>query len=211
MKNERQANLYFKYPRLTVLQSMTPQERMKFINRKFQSDYKDITKVLGDHPFEIIGTMRKPRGIKVNRDARSISSLLKLNFIDKSLSTGITIARKAAGIEQSYFCFKTIFQIQIEGHTKGLQTYEERFVLVKATSWDKAEAKVIKQFKDKEEPYLNGYGEMVRWKFESIEESYYTSVETEDGFHTPVEIFSKLKARRLKKENIWRPNKTRKK
>jgi hypothetical protein len=50
---------------------------------------------------------------------------------------------------------------------------------------------------------LNPYGEMVRWKFDSIEESFHTFITDKDDFDKPVEVFSKLRTRRLKKENIW--------
>lgn len=103
----------------------------------------------------------------------------------------------------SYFCFKVIFQVQVKGKKKGIQTIEDRFMLVKAANLEKAEAKIKKEFKDYEKPYLNPYGELVRWKFESIEESFQTFIVDKNDFNKPVEVFSKLRTRRLKKENIW--------
>jgi hypothetical protein len=184
---------------------MTPKDRVNYIQTKFQEDFRTIATKLAGHDYELIGTKKKPRGIKLKNGDGIINSILKLKFIDKSLSTGlVTKGRKAkAQLEEPYFCFKTIFQIQIEGKTKGLQTYEERFILTKADSWDKAEKKVLKAVRAYEEPYLNSEGQMVRWKFESIEESYHTFIETEDDFDSPVEVFSKLKTRKLKKDNIW--------
>jgi hypothetical protein len=66
-----------------------------------------------------------------------------------------------------------------------------------------AEQKVRREFKNYEKPYLNPYGQMVRWTFDYIEESYHTYISDKDDFTKPIEVFSKLKGRRLKKENIW--------
>jgi hypothetical protein len=190
---------------LRTLKAMTPKDRVTYIRIKFQKDYRLITTKLAGHDFELIGTKKKPRGVKLKNDDPIIGSILKLKFIDKSLSTGLVTKDKKTKtvLDEPYFCFKTIFQIQIEGKTKGLQTYEERFILTKADNWDKAEKKILKEVKAYEEPYLNSDGQMVRWKFESIEESYHTFIETKDDFDSPVEVFSKLKTRKLKKDNIW--------
>ncbi len=184
---------------------MTPKDRVSHIQTKFQKDYKAIAAKLSGHDYELIGTKKKPRGIKLKRDDRVISSILKLKFVDKSLSSGLLTKQKKTKnrLEDTYFCFKTIFQIQIEGKAKGLQTYEERFILVKADKRNKAEKKVLKTIKDQEDPYLNSDGQLVRWKFESIEESYSTFIETKDDFDSPVEIYSNLRTRKLKKNDIW--------
>lgn len=180
---------------------MTPKDRVHYIQLKFQKDYQAIATRLAGHNYELIGTKKKPRGIKLKSGAPIINSILRLKFIDKSLITGVEVKKARPG--ESYFCFKTIFQIQIEGKVKGVQTYEERFILVKAENLDKAEKKLRKEVKTREEPYLNAQGQLVRWKFESIEERYHTFIESKNDFDRPVEVFSKLKTRKLKKDNIW--------
>lgn len=183
---------------------MTPKERVAYIKKKLRNDYISVTSKLTGYDFELIGTRIKPRGIKLRGDDKIINSILRLKSVEKSLSTGLSGKKLNTKIEESYFCFKVIFQIQIEGKTKGFQTYEERFMLVKADNWKKAEVKLIKEFKDREEPYLNSDGQMVRWKFESIEESYHTFINDKSEFDNPVEVFSRLRIRKLKKESIWR-------
>lgn len=204
-KTERQASIYFKYPELRRLKTMTPKERTLFIEKKFQGYYRSVVTKLAGHDFELIGSKKKPRGVKVKYDNKLINSLVRLKFVDGSLSTGLGKRRNRTkrSVEEPYYCFKVIFQIQIEGKTKGLQTYEERYILVKADSWKNAEVKVNKMCRNNEEPYLNTYGQLVRWKFESIEESYHTFIGDKDDFDNPVEVFSKLRTRQLKKENIW--------
>lgn len=184
---------------------MIPKDRVSYLQIKFQKDYKAITTRLSGQDYELIGTKKKPRGIKLTADDRTVASILKLKFVDKSLSAGILVKKNKTRLEESepYFCFKTIFQVQIEGKAKGLQTYEERFILVKADNWGTAEKKVLNAVKGQGNPYLNSDGQMVRWKFESIEESYHTFLDSKDDFNSPVEVFSKLRTRKLNKNNVW--------
>ena len=181
---------------------MTPKERVTFIQQKFQRDLTRIEKVLAGQAFELIGTKRKPRGIKIKTNTKTLGVLKRLSFVSwTSIENKTKREKKKNG--ESYFCFKVIFQIQVEGQKKGNQTIEERFLLVKSDTWDKAEQKIKLGFKEYEKPYLNPYGQMVRWTFDYIEESYHTDISDEDDFTKPVEVFSKLKGRRLKKNNIW--------
>jgi hypothetical protein len=184
---------------------MTPKERMAFLNKKFQNDLiRTKEKLKGDF-FSLIGTKRKPRGIKIETDKKTLELLLKLPFVDSRLSSDNRPKRNDDYSGPSYFCSKVICGIQVEGQTKGLQTIEERFMIVKADNWKKAEEKIRKGFKDYEKPYLNGLGQFVRWKFYFIEETYYTTVDNKNDFDNPkgVEVFSKLRTKKLKKENIW--------
>jgi hypothetical protein len=179
---------------------------MTFINEKFQKDLVKTKEKLKGHSFLLIGTKKKPRGIKIKTDKGTLEQLLKLPFVDSKLSGDNRPKKQNEYRGQSYFCSKVICGIQIEGQTKGLQTIEERFMIVKADNWEKAEAKIQKGFKDYEKPYINGLGQFVRWKFYFIEETYYTTIDDKNDFDNPegVEVFSKLRTKKLRKENIWR-------
>jgi hypothetical protein len=200
---KHKASFYFKYPPLGTLKKMTPEKRVAFIDDKFQKDLVKIKTKLNGQTFQLIGTRKKPRGIKIETSEQTLKSISKLSFINTSFSDGREAKKPGRIKENSYFCFKVIFQIQIEGKKKGVQTIEDRFILVKADNRDKAETKVKKEFKNYEKPYLNPYGQLVRWKFDSIEESFHTFIVDKNDFDKPVEVFSKLRTRRLKKQNIW--------
>ncbi len=179
---------------------MTPKERVEFIDNKFQGHLSKIERILNGQSFQTIGTKRKPRGIKLRTSENTVKALMKLPFINySSPSDRWTKGQK----EKSLYCFKAIFQIQIEGKKKGNQIIEERLLLVKADNLDKAEQKLKREFKNYEKPYLNASGQMVRWKFEEIVERHLTDYSDKHDFDKPIELFSKLKGRRLKKENIW--------
>jgi hypothetical protein len=199
---KHKTRIHFKYPPIGTMRKMTPEKRVIYINEKFQKDLVKIKAKLNGQEFKLIGTKKKPRGIEIEIDQRTLKSILKLPFVDNSLTDDKEITRQSKTKANSYFCFKVIFQIQIEGKKKGIQI-EERFTLVKADNCDKAEAKVKNEFKSYEKPYLNTYGQLVRWKFDFIEESYHTFISDNADFDKPVEVFSKLRTRRLKRKDVW--------
>lgn len=106
-----------------------------------------------------------------------------------------------------WYAVKGVYAIQVEGATKGMQSYEERILLVRATSFDEAEKKAWKESENYVTPYLNSNGEMVRWQLEKIVDIYWTSIDV-DGFNPHgTEVFSALHQRRMKPEYEWHPRK----
>ena len=106
-----------------------------------------------------------------------------------------------------YFAIIARFAVQIENRTKGLQTYEDRTLLIKAKSVEEAQQKLTKGFDDYAEPYLNHLGELVRWKFEAFIDSYQTNYDSLEAMladeDVGIEVFSQLKKRRLNRNRIW--------
>lgn len=174
---------------------------MMFINSEFQKSLIKTKKKLDGHFFSLIGTKRRPRGIEIETDKQTLDLLLKLPFVDSRLSRDTRPQKRNDYNGPSYFCSKVIFRIEIEGQTKGLQTIEDRFIIVKADNWEKAEAKIRKGFKTYEKPYINASGQLVRWKFYFIEETYNTMIDNKNDFDNPegVEVFSQLRTKKLKK------------
>lgn len=182
---------------------MKSKDRISFIQEKFQKNLRIIEKVMANHPFEIIGTKKKPVGIKVKTNAKILEQIKSLSFIDLTFSDN---KANGNGKQESYLCFRVIFQVQVEGKRKGNQIIEERFVLIKSRDIDRARKKVIEDCKSDEKPYLNSKGQFVKWTFDRIDEPYITYLPFDSNFNKPVEVFSELKGRRLKKENIWNGN-----
>jgi len=179
---------------------MKPKERISFIQEKFQQNLKSVEKVIDKKSFEIIGTKKKPTGIKIKTNTKIIKQIKNLSFIDLNF----LIKKSSNNIKyESYFCFKANFQIQIEGKRKGNQTIEERFILIQSNDVKSAKKKVLKYCKNDEEPYLNSFGQFVKWTLVRIEEPYITFLSKESNFKNPVEVFSELKGGRLREENIW--------
>ncbi len=193
-------SIYFKYPSFTSLKKMKPKERISFIQEKFQQNLKNVEKVIDKKSFEIIGTKKKPSGIKIKVNTKIIKQIKNLSFIDLNF----LIKESSNNIKyESYFCFKANFQIQIEGKRKGNQTIEERFILVQSNDVKNAKKKLMNYCKNDEELYLNSFGQFVKWTLVQIEEPYITFLPNKSNFKNPAEVYSELKGRRLRKENIW--------
>jgi len=203
------ASVITKYPDYSKLFQNTPVERKRLIAERRNKSYAKLTKILEKYLFKEI-KIRKWKSRSIGIDLEMTLSELKKFFREKTNSEiFIKAIQGATRIKEQkkdiYFCVKTIFQIQIEGRKKGMQDYEERYILVKAMNQAKAEAKLLKAFRNYEIPYLNSDGEFVRWKFESFDDWY--SPETEEIVDVSrlggVEVFSKIKTRKLRPKNIW--------
>jgi len=95
--------------------------------------------------------------------------------------------------------------IEVEGIKSRKQSIEQRFVLIKATSSDDAYDKLEKQRDDYTVTFLNPYGRFVRWRIESFDDCFETGIsgpkdlENSEG----VEVYSKLKSRKLEHKTLW--------
>lgn len=200
-------SIHFKYPPLNAaLRKLTPKERVAFIDARFQNNLKQITRLLKGKPFEIIGTKKRPHGIRIRGTNEQLAVLARLPYVSFNFVDTPKGKKEPAAKEKLFFCFNVVIQIQIEGVQKGNQMIDECFLMVTARNLEQAERKLKRHFKREEDVYLNYKGQMVRWSLERIEESYLTFITPEENFEKPVEVFSKLKQRRLKRENIWNGN-----
>lgn len=128
-----------------------------------------------------------------------------LQFIKIVKIKGLKRKKIKAPVTDKWFAVQTKFAVQIEGQTKGLQTYEERIILIKSKTEVKAKKRLLKEFNAYEKPYLNSDGYMVRWKFEAFIDSYWVfDDEIKKQGEQGVEIFSVLKNRRMKSEHQWK-------
>jgi|CXWL01.1.fsa_nt_gi hypothetical protein len=107
---------------------------------------------------------------------------------------------KGQGIQ--WFCVRGRVAIQIENQATGMQTIEDRFVIVQASSSEDAEARLRTMWEEYAEPYLNSSGYLVRWKLQEITDVYGP---LDQGLAPAgVEVYSKLGSRRLKPAFVWR-------
>jgi len=83
-----------------------------------------------------------------------------------------------------------------------MQTTEDRFILVRASSAEDAKKRLKRQWRDYANPYLNSKGQMVSWSLEKVTDVYDIG-ETEIN-PTGTEVYSKLGKRRMRPEYVWR-------
>ncbi len=201
--------VFLKYPDFKDLISLTPKERMKVIRKQQRMQYKEfVVNYLSDKTFTRIGSQIAPDGVETVCTKKELlkygkdKSVGHISIVEKS-STPEKIAEKL----EYYYAVVVRFSIQLENKKKGLQSYEDRTLLMKAKNGKEAENKLQKSFKKYEEPYLNSRGEMVRWKFEAFIDFYETTYQSlEDMLEDEeegIEVFSIVKNRRLNKERAW--------
>ncbi len=197
--------IHFIYPDYNDLLQFQPKERIKIIRQRQRDLYKGFINTIGKKAYKRIGSKYSPSGLEINCTKKDILKFSK----DKRVKYIFIQSEKDDEIEtiELFYAVKARFVIQIENRTKGFQDYEDRILLIKGKSGEDAEQRLLKGFKDYEKPYLNSKGELVRWKFEEFIDWYetnYNSIEdmlkdNKDG----IEIFSRLKTRKLNKDRIW--------
>ena len=98
-----------------------------------------------------------------------------------------------------------VVAIQIEGRTQGKVDVEDRFVLVKPYDAKDARRRLRQEWSNYARPYLNPYGYLVRWQLVSVRDIYAVTQEELDPRGT--EVYSRLRAEKMKPEYRWLPRK----
>lgn len=191
-----------KYPEINNLIAMTPDERKRRFKEIYKNQYLTLTKDVKFIRLEIIGSKVEPRRVKVEAALKTILQVLGKNYVG-SLNIerieGYIKKEKKVRKRNKFFTIKAKFGINIEGIEKGLQSWEERIILLKAMTYEDAQNKAMEILVKSDEPYLNSDKRFVCWKFEEILDIYETSVYTLNDFKEDgVEIYSKMYNRRLK-------------
>jgi Domain of unknown function (DUF4288) len=102
-----------------------------------------------------------------------------------------------------WYCVRAFVVIRVEDAKLGMQSTEDRFILVQASSFEDAKKRLKQQWRRCATPYLNSNGQMVSWSLDKVIDVYDTG-QTEidpDGD----EVYSKLGCRRMRPEYVWRP------
>ena len=204
-KRKIKLSAYIRYPNQAFLFRFSPDERKQKIDQRMRAKFQSVKKRWPAKDLKIIGTETRPSGIEGEVEAQDISEILRIKDF-ASVRVEAVQGRKRRAIPDNtlhWFGVKAIFAIQVEGKKSGLQTYEERIVILKSKTFEDAERLVLKEFKAYGEPYLNSDGEMVRWQFEKILDTY--AIQEEELDPKGTEVFSVLKSRRMKPEYEWHP------
>lgn len=104
-----------------------------------------------------------------------------------------------------WYAVRARIVIQIEDQTRGLQSVEDRIVLVQARSFEDAERRLQPKWEQYAEPYLNPNGEMVRWQLKEVVDVY--EIGTLDLDPKGTEVYSRLTQRRVRPGAVWRSRK----
>lgn len=198
--------IMLQYVDVNSISHFEPKERKKKIDEDQREKFQKLIQTYLFNDYKIIGTSKRPKGIKTRIPFSILYDIEKLPYVEGVIFIKIDGARKKRQKKvQRYFCVKMTAVIEIEGYQDGLQKIEDRFVIIKAQSQDDAYLKLEKQKENYVAPYLNSDGRFVRWRIESFDDSYEIELHNITDLNNPegVEVYSKFRSRRLKKEKAW--------
>jgi hypothetical protein len=195
----------FRPPQYTRLFHLPPPRRKQAIEEWYRSVDARVRRSWEGPPPRRVGSARKPLAFEAAVTGRQLAQLLRSSHLDYVTINRIAGFRRPRPpkAEPQFFAVRAILAIQVEGQRRGMQTYEDRIVLVKAGSSEQAEKRLSRQFRDYGSPYLNDQGHMVRWHLERVVNVYDTSELTIDPAGT--EVYSELRSRRMRPEYEWHP------
>jgi hypothetical protein len=193
------------YPDHQQFLKLKPKERVRKIDEYLAGNLARLDKLNLFDDCVIEGTKKHPTGIKTKVRLPVLNELSKLDFIKvriNSIDNATKIAVETVPTA-SFFCVRMTVAIEIENLKTKKENYEQRFVMIKAESFEDAYAKIEKNKGDYATPYLNSDGRLVRWRIESFDDCFAMgAIEPADLNNTEgIEIYSKLKTR--KRKSYW--------
>jgi hypothetical protein len=103
----------------------------------------------------------------------------------------------------SWYCVRALVAVRVEGVTSGIELTEDRFVLLRASSFEDAKKRLRRKWQEYASPNLNSLGQMVSWSLDKITDVYSTGEAEIDV--TGTEVYSKLVRRKMRPSRGWRP------
>jgi len=193
------------YPDYQQFLQFKPKERVGKIDEYCKANLVKLISLKLFDDFTTQGTKRRPTGIKTKVILPVLNELSKLDFIKvriDSIDNATKIAREIVSTT-SFFCVRMTVAIEIENLKTKKQDFEQRFVMIKAESFEDAYAKIEINKADYATPYLNSDGRLVRWRIERFDDCFdIGAIEPADLNNADgIEVYSKLKTR--KRKSFW--------
>lgn len=185
------------------LLAMRPEERREAVHQWRIRQHDRLLADLRPHDCKPLYFNGDPIGVRVTllaRDVRPILGKVSAHYVKVLKIKGMSRKRETRRTPR-WFAVKARFAVQIEGQTKGMQTYEERIILIWARSFAEAERKAMREFRQYETSYLTTSGHFCCWALETVLDTYDVGDDAIDPNGT--EVFSELKQRRMKPDYEW--------
>jgi hypothetical protein len=193
------------HPNQKRLFNLPPDKRKERMDELKRRHYETLLEHWPGEKPQRIGSRRSPSGLLGWLAAKDFAKLsgLPIESIWVEKIEGRKPVPKKRGSVPNYYGIWARYAIQVEGYRSGMQSYEERILLVRANTAEEAEEIVRKDSAGYAEPYLNPNGEMVCWALEKIVDIYDTG--SSEVTKRLFEVYSELRSRRMKPERGWNP------
>jgi hypothetical protein len=193
------------YPDYQQFLQLKPKERVRKIDEYLKANLDKLISFKLFDNYTTIGTKRRPTSVKTKVMLHVLSKLSELDFINVRIDAidGATPVEKNIAPVAGFFCVRMTIAIEIENLKTKKQDIEQRFVMLKAESFEDAYAKIERNKDDYATPYLNPDGRLVRWRVESFDDCFDIGTIELADFNNPegIEVYSKLKTR--KRKSYW--------
>lgn len=192
-----------------VLANVALAQRPAAAQRWFEQTFNRITATLPLTKVKLSRRLPRFHSFDCDLPADSLEWLLRQAEVRMVILLAVDgMQRRASKKNRSrepleWYAVQARFAIQVEGQTSGMQTYEDRIVLVKARDFEDAERRLEPEFAAYGQPYFNEDWELVRWHFERVLDVYLTNLDRLDPAGT--EVYSALRSRRMRPEYEWHP------
>jgi hypothetical protein len=146
-----------------------------------------------------------PSTLKVQGTARQIYALSHSPGVSSVYVTSIAgrRSRPLPSAPVTWYCVRALVIVRVERATSGNQITEDRFILVRASSFQNAKNRIKRQWRKYATPYLNSDGRLVSWSLDKVIDVFDTCETEIDPVGT--EVYSKLGRRRMRTQYVWRP------
>ena len=196
------------YPDCQQFLQFKPKERVQKIDEYFIANFDKLISFKLFDNYTMGGTKRRPTGAKIKVALPVLNKLSELDFITVRIDAidGATLIEKNIAPVERFFCVKMTVAIEVENLKTKKQDFEQRFVMIKAESFEDVYAKIEKRKDNYAKPYLNSDGRLVRWRIESLDDCFDIGAIEPADLNNPegIEVYSKLKTR--KRKSYWDGN-----
>lgn len=202
------------YDVTTAVKRLPPSKRFSYMASRVDKWIAGLRLLYPELRFQVkggvsAGRVRRwsqlPTTLQVQATAREVLALANASGVSSVYVTRIAGHRRRSLQKRpvAWYCVRATVVIRVEGATSGLQTTEDRFILVRAASSHDAKKRLKKQWREYAIPSLNSNGQLVSWSLEKVTDIYDTWETEIDPAGT--EVYSKLGHRRMRPEYVWRP------
>jgi hypothetical protein len=189
---------------------LAPRVREATVAARMRSSFQALVRDWPGQAWSRNGPVRKPWGVIGSVPARSIPRLLRHREVDlvavREIPGRAIRRRRPERPGISWCSVKGRYAVQIEGRSRGLQTFEDRVLLVRAHTEDEARRMAWTEARDYASPYLNSDRYMVRWQLERVLEVQDVWTRSKAGPDPRgTEVWSEFNRPRISRGSIWRP------
>lgn len=192
-------------PPLATLQPYPPEKRLQMLANVLREGLRRIRATWTGEPLVVRGSSKHPWTLDGTTSARNAASISRLSCVESVFVKEIE-GRKRVPPKRTtaLFTVRGLVAIQVEGQESGYQTFEERFVLIRAYSADDACKRLAKAWKEYASPGINSRGGLFRWQLErvlDVHELFDSQIDLDLG----TEVYSRLEKRLAKGRPVWNP------